>query len=369
MSPNTKRIISKRIEVYATPILQPTTPVARLTTGLAIYAYLPMNACRLPQPSPADLILITDASGESPLTPITGGATLQLTHTEGHYHMDHHTGHTTYGASSHRELEAMANNITKISRTYAPTSRTSSGSGSRFEVWGLILRVLDAFWPQRATWSGQVISSPPGPSGGPSKTHLLPGGEVPRVHRAWSPVPPRLPQFATPWSVHQFAAVAAGAYPLRRPPNAWSPTYRQRPPPAGGLVYSPRTRAPLRGAPHSTIPRPTMARQRDGHHAQPKGRPTGGSRGPHYPAQIGQGRPSAGGQSPVPRPGPNHLGAGGLPTGTGQALPEPVHQAPLAVYGGRALDLSHPHRPHTSQDRPRHADKPLPRPQHPLPCG
>ena len=65
-----------------------------------MYAYLPMNPCRLPQPSPADLLFFTNASGESALTPITGGATLQLTHTGGHYHMDHHTGHTTYGASS-----------------------------------------------------------------------------------------------------------------------------------------------------------------------------------------------------------------------------------------------------------------------------
>ena len=40
------------------------------------------------------------------------------------------------------------------------------------------MRLLDAFRPRGATWSGQVISSPPGPSGGPSKTHLLPGGGV-----------------------------------------------------------------------------------------------------------------------------------------------------------------------------------------------
>ena len=85
------------------------------------------------------------------------------------------------------------------------------------------MRVLDAFRPQGATWSGQVISSPPGPSGGPFMTHLLPGGAVPRVHGAQSPVPPRLPHFATPWSVHRLAAVAAGTYPPRRPPDAWSP--------------------------------------------------------------------------------------------------------------------------------------------------
>ena len=119
MSPQAKHIISKRIGVDATPILQPTTPVAHLTTGLAIYAYLPMNPCRLPQPSAADLPFFTDASGESALTPITGGATLQLTHTGGHYHMDHHTYHTTYGASSHGELRAMANAIAEIA-THLP---------------------------------------------------------------------------------------------------------------------------------------------------------------------------------------------------------------------------------------------------------
>ena len=100
------------------------------------------------------------------------------------------------------------------------------------------MRVLDAFRARGATWSGQVISSPPGPSGGPSKTHLLPGGGVPRVHRARSPVLPRLPRFATPWSVHQFAAVAAGAYPPCRPPNAWSPGAPAPPGPCYWLVAS-----------------------------------------------------------------------------------------------------------------------------------
>ena len=114
MFPHAKRIISKGIGVYATPILQLTTPVAHLTTGLAIYAYLPMNPCRLPEPSPVDLVFFTDASGESVLTPITGGATLQLTHADGQYHMDHHTGHSTYGASSHGELGAMAEAIGRI---------------------------------------------------------------------------------------------------------------------------------------------------------------------------------------------------------------------------------------------------------------
>ena len=114
MSLRAKHIISKLTGVCATPILQPKTPVAHLTTGLAIYAYLPMNPCRLPQPSPTDLLFFTDASGESSLTPITRWATLQLTHIEGHYRMDHHTDHTTYGASSHGEPGAMANAIARI---------------------------------------------------------------------------------------------------------------------------------------------------------------------------------------------------------------------------------------------------------------
>ena len=107
-----------------------------------------------------------------------------------------------------------------------------------FVVCCLILRVLDAFRPRGATWSGQVISSPPGPSGGPFMTHLLLGGGVPRVHGARSPVPPRLPHFATPRSVHHLAAVAAGAYPPRRPPNAWSPGVPAPPGPCYWLVAS-----------------------------------------------------------------------------------------------------------------------------------
>ena len=124
------------------------------------------------------------------------------------------------------------------SRRTTLRGRAGDRAEGRFEVWGLILRVLDAFGPRGATWSGQVISSPPGLSGGLSKTHLQPGGGVPRVHRARSPVLPRLSRFATPRSVHQFAAVAAGAYPLRRPPNAWMPEAPAPPGPCYWLVAS-----------------------------------------------------------------------------------------------------------------------------------
>ena len=69
-------------------------------------------------------------------------------------------------------------------------------------------------------------------------THLLPGGGVPRVHGARSPVPPRLPHFATPRSVCHLATVVASAYPLRRPPDAWSPGPPAPPGPCYWLVAS-----------------------------------------------------------------------------------------------------------------------------------
>ena len=97
-------------------------------------------------------------------------------------------------------------------------------------------RVLDAFWPCGVTWSGQVISYIL--YRGPFMTHLLPGGAVPRVHGAQSPVPPRLPLFATPRSVCHLATVAAGAYPLCRPPNGWSPGVPAPPDPCYCLVAS-----------------------------------------------------------------------------------------------------------------------------------
>ena len=97
-------------------------------------------------------------------------------------------------------------------------------------------RVLDAFRLRGATWSYQAISSPLEPSGGPFMTHLLSGGEVPGVHGARSPVPPRPPLFATPLSVGHLATVAAGAYPLHGPSNTWSPRVPGLPGPCYWLV-------------------------------------------------------------------------------------------------------------------------------------
>ena len=69
-------------------------------------------------------------------------------------------------------------------------------------------------------------------------TDLLPCGGVPRVHGAQSPVPPRLPHFATPRSVLHLATVVAGAYPVRLPPNARTPGVPAPPGPCYWLVAS-----------------------------------------------------------------------------------------------------------------------------------
>ena len=107
-----------------------------------------------------------------------------------------------------------------------------------FEVSGLTVQLVGALRHRGATWSGQVKSSAPGPSGGAFMTHFLPVGGVPRVQGARSPVPPRLPPFATPWSVHRLATVVAVAYPLCRPPDVWSPGLPAPPGPCYWLVTS-----------------------------------------------------------------------------------------------------------------------------------
>ena len=88
---------------------------------------------------------------------------------------------------------------------------------------------------------------------------------------------------------------------LRAPhDNLPPPGYRQRPPPAGGLVYSPRARALPRSGRYSNLSQPKMAPQRDEHHAHPRARPNRGSRGPDRPAQSPPGASSSRGTNPRP---------------------------------------------------------------------
>ena len=82
MSPRAKHITYKGIGVYATPILQPKNPGGPPHHG-PCHIRLPAHE---PMPSPTTITggptLLRRRLRRVPFTPITGGATLQLTHTE-----------------------------------------------------------------------------------------------------------------------------------------------------------------------------------------------------------------------------------------------------------------------------------------------
>ena len=82
------------------------------------------------------------------------------------------------------------------------------------------------------------------------------------------------------------------------------------------------------------------------------------------PAEGPQGRPPARRQAPSPRPGPNHLREGGLPPGTGRALPDPLDPAPLATHG--AIPTAHTK---IKAGPDRQPNPSPPRPQQSLTCG
>ena len=92
----------------------------------------------------------------------------------------------------------------------------------------------------------------------------------------------------------------------------------------------------------------------------PQGPHPPGGGGTHRPTQGSQGCPPTGGPGASPCPGRNHLRFGGLPPGTGHALPVPVDQAALSIHGGQTLDPGDPNHPHTSRGRPRHTEGPPP---------
>ena len=83
--------------------------------------------------------------------------------------------------------------IVKHLLQYSANGVVGSVGAQGFGVWGLILRVLDAFRPRGATWSGQVISSPPGPSGGPSRRTSCLVAESPGFTELGAPSFPGVP--------------------------------------------------------------------------------------------------------------------------------------------------------------------------------
>ena len=112
LTPRAQAIITQRIGVYAAPLLQPTQITARTAQGNPIYVYHPTGIARLPIPSDTDIIYFTDASGTQQRTPTVGCASVRITRHADGLHVEHHTGATIFGASSHGELRTMADAVT-----------------------------------------------------------------------------------------------------------------------------------------------------------------------------------------------------------------------------------------------------------------
>ena len=112
LTPRVQTIITQGIGVYAAPLLQPTQITARTAQGNPIYVYHPTAIARLPIPSDTDIIYFTDASGTQQRTPTVGCAFVRITRHADGLHVEHHTGATIFGASSHGELRTMADAVT-----------------------------------------------------------------------------------------------------------------------------------------------------------------------------------------------------------------------------------------------------------------
>ena len=112
LTPRAQAIITQGIGVYAAPLLQPTQITAKTAQGNPIYVYHPTAIARLPNPSDTDIIYFTDASGTQQRTPTVRCASVRITRHADGLHVEHHTGATIFGASSHGELRTMADAVT-----------------------------------------------------------------------------------------------------------------------------------------------------------------------------------------------------------------------------------------------------------------
>ena len=112
LPPQAQAIITQGIGVFAAPLLQFTQITARTAQGNPIYVYHPTAIARLPIPSDTDIIYFTHASGTQQRTPTVGCASMRITRHADGLHVEHHTGATIFGASSHGELRTMADAVT-----------------------------------------------------------------------------------------------------------------------------------------------------------------------------------------------------------------------------------------------------------------
>ena len=121
MNPAATEIIHQGVGVYATRRLRPdaNTPWATAEWGAQIHAYQPTMPCRLPHPNDHNTVIFADASGTTSLTPLAGGAALELkADATGRLHQHNLTGATIFGASSHGELKTLAIVVDAVNDTH-----------------------------------------------------------------------------------------------------------------------------------------------------------------------------------------------------------------------------------------------------------
>ena len=119
LTPRAQAIITQGIGVYATLLLQPTQTTTRTAQGNPVYIYHTTAIARLPVASDTDIIYFTDASGAQQRTPTVGCAFVPVTQRADGLLVEHHTGATIFGASSHGELRTLAD---AVSATPPPTT-------------------------------------------------------------------------------------------------------------------------------------------------------------------------------------------------------------------------------------------------------
>ena len=118
-TPRAQTILTNGIGVYATPLLQPTQTTTRIAQGNPVYIYQPTKIARMPIPSDTNIIFFTNESGNQYRTPTVGCASERITRCADGLHVEHHTGATIFGASTHGELRILADTV---SATPTPTA-------------------------------------------------------------------------------------------------------------------------------------------------------------------------------------------------------------------------------------------------------
>ena len=92
LTQRTHTIITQRIGVYATPLIQPTQASTRTAQGNPVYIYHPTATARLPVPSDNDVIFFSDASGIQQRNPTVSCASLRISGRADGLHVEHAPG-------------------------------------------------------------------------------------------------------------------------------------------------------------------------------------------------------------------------------------------------------------------------------------